>query len=81
MLQTATENLKNMDVVLSSARAAFEALQRRYQSGPGNILELLTAQATLAGAEQLRVQAQLEWRTGRLQLAGSLGQLGMWAAK
>jgi outer membrane protein len=80
-LQANTENLHNTDVVLDSAQQAFEAASQRYRSGVGNILELLTAQATLAGAEQQRIQAQLDWRTARLQLAANLGQLGMWAVK
>jgi outer membrane protein len=78
-LQTDTENLRNTDSVLQSARQAFEAAQHRYQLGVGNILELLSAQNTFSAAEQQRIQAQLDWRTARLQLAASLGQLGMWA--
>jgi outer membrane protein len=78
-LQTDTENLRNTDVVLQSAMQAFGAAQHRYQSGVGNILELLSAQSTLAASEQQSIQAQLDWRTARLQLAASLGRLGMWA--
>jgi outer membrane protein len=80
-LQTDTENLRNTEVISQSAGEAFEASQQRYSSGVGNILELLTAQTTLASAEQLRIQAQVDWRTARLQLAASLGKLGMWAVK
>lgn len=78
-LQTDTENLRNADVERQSAKEAFDATQHRYQSGVGNILELLSAQSTLATSEQQWIQAQLDWRTARLQLAGSLGSLGMWA--
>jgi outer membrane protein len=78
-LQTDTENLRNTDVILQSAQQTFEATQHRYQSGVGNILELLNAQSTVAASEQQSIQAQLEWRTARLQLAASLGRLGMWA--
>jgi outer membrane protein len=80
-LQTDTDNLHNIDVIVQSARQAFEAAQQRYQQGVGNILELLTAQTTLAAAEQQRIQAQVAWRTARLQLAASLGTLGMWAVR
>jgi outer membrane protein len=80
-LDTDTENLKNTDVVVQSAREAFEAARQRYESGVGNILELLSSQATLAAAEEQRIEAQLEWRAARLQLAASLGNLGMWALK
>jgi outer membrane protein len=80
-LETDTENLRNTQTISQSAGEAFEASQQRYSSGVGNILELLTAQTTLANAEQLRIQAQADWRTARLQLAASLGKLGMWAVK
>ena len=80
-LQTDTENLRNTETISQSAGEAFEASQQRYSSGVGNILELLTAQTPLAGAEQLRIPAQTDWRTARLQLAQSLGRLGMWAVK
>jgi outer membrane protein len=78
-LQTDTENLRNTDVVLQSAREAFDASQHRYRLGVGNILELLSAQNTLSSAEQQWIRARLDWRTSRLQLAASLGTLGMWA--
>lgn len=80
-LQIGTENLRNTEAISQSAAEAFEASQQRYSSGVGNILELLNAQTTLASAEQLRIQAQVDWRTARLQLAASLGKLGMWAVK
>jgi outer membrane protein len=80
-LQTGTENLRNTKIILDSARESFAAAHRRYQSGVGNILEPLAAQTALATAEQEEIQAQLDWRTARLQLAASLGQLGMWAIR
>lgn len=80
-LQSATENLRNTQIVLQSARDSFTAAEHRYQSGVGNILELTTAQNTLATAEQQEIQAQLDWRTARVQLAQSLGTLGLWAVK
>jgi outer membrane protein len=78
-LQTDTEALRNTDIVLQSARQAFDAAQHRYQSGVGSILEMLSAQSSLAASEQQWIQSQLDWRTARLQLAASLGTLGMWA--
>lgn len=78
-LQSATDNLRNTDRVLQSARKAFEAAQHRYQSGVGSIVDLLNAQTALSSSEQQSIQAQLDWRTVRLQLAESLGTLGLWA--
>ena len=80
-LQTQTESLRDTDIVLQSAKQAFDAAQHRYRSGVGNILELLSAQGTLATSEQQAIQAQFDWRTARLQLAESLGSLGMWASQ
>jgi outer membrane protein len=78
-LEADTDNLHNTDAVLQSAQSAFDAIQHRYRSGVGSILEVLSVQKGLAIAEQQRIQALLDWRTARLQLAASLGQLGMWA--
>lgn len=78
-LQTDTDNLRNTDVVLQSAKDTFQAAQHRYRLGVGNILEVLSAQKTLSTSEQQWIQAQLDWRTARLQLAASMGTLGMWA--
>lgn len=80
-LQTATENLHNTAVILQSARDSFDAYRHRYQSGLSSIVDLLSAQTTLAAAELQQIQAQLDWRTARIELAESLGQLGMWAVQ
>ncbi len=80
-LQTATENLHNTEVILQSAQGSFEAYQQRYRSGLSGILDLLNAQTTLANAELQQIQAQLDWRTTRIELAQSLGQLGLWAVQ
>jgi len=42
---------------------------------------MLSVESSLASAEQLQIQSQSDWRTARLALAASLGQLGMWAIK
>ena len=80
-LQTATENLHNTDVILQSAHDTFNAYQHRYQSGLSGIVDLLNSQTTLAAAELQQIQAQLDWRTARIELAQNLGQLGIWAVQ
>ncbi len=80
-LQTETENLKATDELLQSADQSFKVAQGRYKAGVGNILELLNAQSALASAKQQRIQALSNWRTARLSLAASLGQLGLWAIR
>lgn len=78
---TNTENLHNTDTILHSARAQFEAAQARYHRGVTGVLELMSAQSTLSDALQQRIKSLADWRTARLQLAGSVGQLGAWALK
>ncbi|WP_175813722.1 TolC family protein [Burkholderia contaminans] len=78
-LQGATKNLDNSANLLALAKHAYEAAQRRYQIGVGNILELLNTQSMLANAKKQRIQALSDWRSARLQLASKLGRLGIWS--
>nr|WP_183379069.1 MULTISPECIES: TolC family protein [unclassified Herbaspirillum] len=77
-LRTATENVGNSATLLDIAQRSFDASLHRYLAGVGNILELLNSQAALAGAKKQRIQSLTDWRTARLQLAATLGKLGMW---
>lgn len=77
-LQTAKANVKNCAMLVDVAGRSYEAAQRRYEQGVGSILELLNAQSSLAGAKQKRIQALIDWRTARLELASKLGRAGMW---
>ncbi|MGZ8171641.1 MULTISPECIES: TolC family protein [Methylobacter] len=78
-LQTETENLKATDHLSQSATQSFNVAQGRYRAGVGTVIELLSAQSTLASSRQQRIKALSNWRTARLKLAGSLGKLGFWA--
>lgn len=75
-LQTGTQNLATSSQLQTVATQAWESAQRRYRSGVGTILELLSTQSALAQARQQRVQAVTEWRYDRLALASALGRLG-----
>jgi len=77
-LQTSTHNLGNSATLLDLAQRSYTTVQRRYQVGVGNILELLNAQSSLANAKRQRIEALTDWRSARLQLAAKLGKLGMW---
>lgn len=59
------------------ATSAWESAQRRYRSGVGTVLELLSTQTALAKARQQHVDALSAWRYDRLALAAALGQLGL----
>ena len=56
-LHTHTENMRNTDLLLQSAREVFDAVQRRYQSGLGNMLENPHAQGTLCATARLQLAA------------------------
>jgi outer membrane protein len=75
-LQTDTQNLALSSQLRVVATQAWESAQRRYRSGAGTILELLSTQTALAQARQQRVEAFTAWRYDRLALASALGQLG-----
>ncbi|MGF6772911.1 outer membrane protein [Paraburkholderia sp. GAS199] len=76
-LRTATLNATHSETLLAIAGRAFDAAEHRYQSGVGNILELLNTQTALATAQQRRVQALTDWSSAKLQLASKLGRLNM----
>jgi outer membrane protein len=80
-VRTQTESVKAAGTLQKSANQAYRVSQARYESGVGNVLDLLTAQTALANAAQQLIQAQASWRVARLRLAASVGQLGMWEAK
>jgi outer membrane protein len=79
LLQGATKNLDNSARLLILAQRSYEAAQRRYEIGVGSMLELLSAQSSLANGKKQRIQALTDWRSARLQLASKLGKLGMWS--
>jgi outer membrane protein TolC len=60
---------------LDIAQRSWEAARRRYDSGVGNILELMSTQASLANARQRHVQALADWGSARVDLASKLGWL------
>ncbi|WP_158253692.1 TolC family protein [Chromobacterium alticapitis] len=76
-LETASANTRITRELLDSAQAAFAAGKARYEKGAGNILELLNVQTELAKAREQRVEALTDWLSARLQLAASVGRLGL----
>ena len=74
-LRTATERVRTAEALLASATESAAAAQARYRAGVGSLLELLTAENTLASARAQRIQARFGWRTSLLQLAHDAGLL------
>lgn len=75
-LLTSRQSLLTSERLLVSADSAYRVAQGRYRSGVGSILELLTAQSSLADARRQKVTAQVGQMTARTQLSLALGRAG-----
>ena len=74
-LKTAAQRLATAHDLLESARQSEEVAAGRYKNGVGNIIDLLTAQSTLASARAQEVQARSDWLESLAQLAHDTGVL------
>jgi outer membrane protein len=76
-LQTAANRtFTAAELVANATQSATVALER-YEAGIGTIIELLTAQATLADARAGEILARLDWYASLAQLAHDTGLLGL----
>jgi outer membrane protein len=73
---TATQRVQTSRDLLGSARQSYEVALGRYQAGVGSILDLLSAEAALAGARAQEAQARTDWFLAMAQLAHDTG--GLW---
>jgi len=80
-LNTRKAHIEAAQTLLESARRSYEVAEGRFRAGVGSILELLGAQSAVANAEQRRIEALSGWLSARLQLAASIGKLGVWAIR
>jgi TolC family type I secretion outer membrane protein len=80
-LNTARETLQGTESLVASSSQSEQVAQGRYQAGAGNILDLLSAQASLAAARLQRIQAQYTWLTQKAQLAQAIGRLDLQALR
>jgi len=62
-------------VQFDSASESARAAEARYNAGVGSLLELLTAQAALARAQQSAAQADSDWLAAFSRLNHALGRL------
>ena len=74
-LHTAAVTLDTTDVQLKSAQQAQDVETARYHIGLDPILNLLTAQQTLASARVQQVQARLNWFTALAAIGHAVGGL------
>jgi outer membrane protein len=73
----ALRNLEASKRLLDAAQETLENVQRKYDRGVADILEMLSVQSALADAGQERVRALSEWRSARLRLLANAGTVGM----
>jgi len=75
-VRTAAQRIETSRALLGSAEESERASVERYRAGVGSILDLLTAQSTLAAARAQEVQARADWLLALAQLAHDTGALG-----
>jgi outer membrane protein len=71
----AQEQRDGVAVQFESASESARAAEARYTTGVGSLLELLTAQAALARAQQAQSQADSDWLAAFSRLNHALGRL------
>jgi outer membrane protein TolC len=76
-LRTATQQVRTSADLLASATQSEQVALGRYRAGAGSLLDLLTAQAALAGARAQAIQARFSWYAALAQLAHDTGILGL----
>jgi len=74
-MKTAAQRVVTSRDLLASASQSAEVAQGRYKEGVGSILDLLTAQASLADARAQEVEARSLWLLSMAQLAHATGAL------
>ena len=74
--QSALGNLESSQRLLQAAQNARASVQRKFDRGASDILDILSTQAALADAYQQRIRCLAEWRSARLRLLAAAGGLG-----
>ena len=74
-LETAAKRVRTSQDLLASATQSAEVAAGRYKAGVGSILDLLSAQATLADARAQELAARADWLLAVAQLARDSGVL------
>ncbi|WP_420993017.1 TolC family protein [Cupriavidus sp. 30B13] len=72
--------LRNLDAsarLIDASQDALDNVQRKYDRGIVDILEMLSVQMARADAAQERVRALSEWRSARLRLLASAGMVSL----
>jgi len=73
-LKTAAQSIKTSNALLKSSVQAAKQAYGQYQEGVGNILSVLTTQATADNAKAEVIQAKLNWFSALAQFSYALGK-------
>lgn len=74
-IKTSAQNLQDTDEYLKSAELEFNIALSSYKAGTKTILDVLSAQSSLADARSKRAEAQKNWYTSLAALAYATGSL------
>ena len=70
------DNLKASHALWTAAQESTATVQRKFDRGAADILEILSTQSALSDAQQERIRCLAEWRSARLRLLAAAGVLG-----
>lgn len=73
---SALGNLRSSLALITAAQEAMASVQRKFDRGAADILEILSTQSALSDAQQERIRCLAEWRSARLRLLAAVGVLG-----
>ena len=76
-LTTGTQAVRSSADLVASAMESERVALGRYRAGVGNIIDVLTAQSSLASARLQNIQATYSWQVARTALAQTMGQLDL----
>ena len=79
-LETAATGIATTATLVQGATQSASVMAARYQSGVGNLLDLLTAQEEETRALVQRIQAHLDWYTAAARLNFAVGASGLFGA-
>lgn len=75
--RTTRETLESAEALPASADPSESHALDRYNARAGDILDVLSTQASLANARFRRMQAQFNWAIGKARLARAIGRLDL----
>ncbi|WP_434558227.1 TolC family protein [Pseudomonas sp. Z5-35] len=77
-LDTETQRLIQINKLVTQSHQALKVVQGRYNSGIGDMTELLSALSIYANAERQKAATMNVWQITRLKVCQHLGTLGYW---